>query len=72
MYVSTAWSIDFRIFKSLCPLQAPNKKYFKRGDLAAKEEEEYWKRHRKVNDEKPASPEKVCQYCKITINREHY
>nr|XP_022301382.1 pre-mRNA-splicing factor 18-like [Crassostrea virginica] len=37
---------------------APNKKYFKRGDLAAKEEEEYWKRHRKVNDEKPASPEK--------------
>jgi len=27
---------------------APNKKYFKRGDLAAKQEEEYWKKHKRL------------------------
>ncbi|XP_048741627.1 pre-mRNA-splicing factor 18-like isoform X2 [Ostrea edulis] len=37
---------------------APNKKYFKRGDLAAKEEEEYWKKHRRVNDTQQESPVK--------------
>lgn len=37
---------------------APNKKYFKRGDLAAKEEEEYWKRHKRGDDKKQESPEK--------------
>lgn len=30
-----------------------NKKYFKRGDLAKKEEEEYWKRHQRVQPEEP-------------------
>lgn len=40
-------------------VQAPNKKYFKRGDLAAKEEEDYWKRHRGVHDDNQKSPEKV-------------
>ncbi|KAK3104060.1 hypothetical protein FSP39_024082 [Pinctada imbricata] len=27
---------------------APNKKYFKRGDLAAKEQEEYWRKHKRL------------------------
>merc|ERR1712227_593497 len=27
---------------------APNKKYFKRGDLAAKQEEEYWTKHKRL------------------------
>ncbi|XP_062569171.1 pre-mRNA-splicing factor 18-like [Saccostrea cucullata] len=36
----------------------PNKlKYFKRGDLTAKEEEEYWKRQKRGNDKKQESPE---------------
>ena len=26
----------------------PNKTYFKRGDLAAKQEEEYWKKHKRL------------------------
>ena len=29
-------------------LQAPGKKYFKRGDLAAKQAEEYWKKHKRL------------------------
>ena len=27
---------------------APNKKYFKRGDLAAKQEDEYWRKHERL------------------------
>lgn len=38
-------------------VMAPNKKYFKRGDLAAKEEEDYWKRHKRVHDDSIRSPE---------------
>ncbi|XP_041377179.1 pre-mRNA-splicing factor 18-like [Gigantopelta aegis] len=30
---------------------APNKKYFKRGDLAAKQAEEYWKKHSNIQEE---------------------
>ena len=32
-------------------IQGPEKKYFKRGDLAAKQEEEYWKRHKRLKSE---------------------
>ena len=31
--------------------QAPDKKYFKRGDLAAKQEEEYWRRHKRLKSD---------------------
>lgn len=38
-------------FWVLLHLQGPDKKYFKRGDLAAKQEEEYWKKHKRWKPE---------------------
>jgi hypothetical protein len=32
-------------------LQAPDKKYFKRGDLAAKQAKEYWAKHSRVQQD---------------------
>ncbi|KAL4226781.1 Pre-mRNA-splicing factor 18 [Mactra antiquata] len=32
-------------------IMAPNKKYFKRGDLAAKQEQEYWSRHKRLSSD---------------------
>ncbi|KAK2142867.1 hypothetical protein LSH36_903g00093 [Paralvinella palmiformis] len=40
--------IPFRICQHhMGTSQAPNRKYFKRGDLAAKQAEEYWKKHKR-------------------------
>jgi len=66
-------------------VMAPDKKYFKRGDLAAKQEEEYWKKHKRlrlVQEEdgynSPGSPgqsgsdhekEKAPEEEKITISK---
>lgn len=45
-----------RQLQSNSDIMAPNKKYFKRGDLAAKQEEEYWKKHKKLVPDKVIDP----------------
>ncbi|XP_060083409.1 pre-mRNA-splicing factor 18-like [Ylistrum balloti] len=40
-------------------IMAPNKKYFKRGDLAAKQEDEYWKRHKQLSKDQQTSSQVV-------------
>ena len=42
-------------FDGFLIIQGPEKKYFKRGDLAAKQEEEYWKRHKRLKSENGVS-----------------
>jgi len=54
------------IVKMSYSMKAPNKKYFKRGDLAAKQEADYWSRHpRHVRQESVDAVEVRASYLHI-------